>query len=478
MYVYLIFSMLMGHCLAQSDPPFCSACSCKTVEQTKFEVTCIRDVRAYLFQDSFWIDSTNKTYPYKTLLVHNTPILTLDKKFPISNITYLSLANNSIVNISDSIFRNLQDMITLDLSYNNIEQIHPDAFDGQYLPDEFIPLKSLKNLHLDHNRISSLNQDVFEHTPNVEILTISHNPLDEIDQQTLVAITSLVFLKQLDLSYTGLSSLPGALLHVPRYLEKLDLSGNQLDRIPKTLGDSHSLSVLYFNNNPIVNLAEENGFPKIPTLKILHLSGMRKLLNITSRALSNLENLEELFCYDNPELSHIDKDALSARRDGAEYETWPPIKKLYLQENKLSHIDMQLILQWKDLTELDLTDNPWTCEGENQWIVDELMPIYLKLDEQKAKRLRCGAPIEMVALTFRDVYKRQTTMRCLDLYGHRSERDGALLIGILIGVLITIPVVLFLIYVYQRHRFGLFDNSPAGFSRQFYKKTSSEDGPF
>ncbi|XP_063923630.1 leucine-rich repeat neuronal protein 1-like [Zophobas morio] len=478
MYVYLVFSILIGHCLAQSKPPFCPPCSCKTVEQTKFEVTCDQDVRDKLFQESSWIDSTNKTFPYKALLVHNMPILTLDKKFPISNVSYLSLANNSIVNITDSIFSNLQDMITLDLSYNNIEQIHPDAFDGQYLINEFRPLKSLKNLHLDHNRISSLNQDVFEHTPNVEILTISHNPLDKIDQQTLVAITGLVFLKHLDLSYTGLSSLPDAFLHTPRYLEKLDLSGNQFNRIPKTLGDSHSLSVLYFNNNPIVSLAEENGFPKIPTLKILHLSGMRKLLNITSRALSNLENLEELFCYDNPELTHIDKDALSAKRDGAEYETWPSIKKLYLQDNKLSYIDMQLILQWKDLTELDLTNNPWTCECENQWIVDELMPIYLRLDDQKAKRLRCGAPIEMVALTFYDVYKKETTMRCLDLYGHRPERDGALLVGILAGVLITIPVVLFLIYAYQRHWFGLFDNSPAGFSRQFYKKTTSEDGPF
>ncbi|KAJ3652392.1 hypothetical protein Zmor_018361 [Zophobas morio] len=476
MYVYLVFSMLVG--LAQSDPPFCPPCSCKSVEKTKFEVTCNQDVRDKLFQESSWIDSTNKTYPYKTLLVHNMPILTLDKKFPISNVSYLSLANNSIVNISDSIFSNLQDMITLDLSYNNIEQIHPDAFDGQYLLNEFRPLKSLKNLHLDHNRISSLSNDVFEHTPHIEFLTISHNPLDKIDHQTLVAITSLVYLKQLDLSYTGLSSLPDAFLHTPRYLEKLDLSGNQFHRIPETLGDSHNLSDLYFNNNPIVNLTEENGFPKIPTLKILHLSGMRKLLNITSRALSNLENLEELFCYDNPELTHIDKDALSAKRDGAEYETWPPIKKLYLQDNKLSYIDMQLILQWKDLTELDLTNNPWTCECENQWIVDELMPIYLRLDEQKAKRLRCGAPIEMVALTFYDVYKKETTMRCLDLYGHRPERDGALLVGILAGVLITIPVVLFLIYAYQRHWFGLFDNSPAGFSRQFYKKTTSEDGPF
>lgn len=132
MYVYLVFSMLVG--LAQSDPPFCPPCSCKSVEKTKFEVTCNQDVRDKLFQESSWIDSTNKTYPYKTLLVHNMPILTLDKKFPISNVSYLSLANNSIVNISDSIFSNLQDMITLDLSYNNIEQIHPDAFDVNSLP--------------------------------------------------------------------------------------------------------------------------------------------------------------------------------------------------------------------------------------------------------------------------------------------------------------------------------------------------------
>lgn len=49
---------------------------------------------------------------------------------------------------------------------------------------------------------------------------------------------------------------------------------------------------------------------------------------------------------------------------------------------------MKIILQWKDLTALDLTENAWTCECENQWMIDELMPIYLNLDEKKAKDLK------------------------------------------------------------------------------------------
>jgi hypothetical protein len=84
----------------------------------------------------------------------------------------------------------------------------------------------------------------------------------------------------------------------------------------------------------------------------------------------------------------------------------------------------------------------------------------------------------MVPMTFYDIYKKETTMRCLDAYGHRPERDGVLLVGMLAGVLITIPLVLFIIYAYQRHWFGLFDSSPASFSRQFYKRTVSEDGYF
>lgn len=46
-----------------------------------------------------------------------------------------------------------------------------------------------------------------------------------------------------------------------------------------------------------------------------------------------------------------------------------------------------MILKWDGLIEMDLRENPWTCECENQWLIDELMPAYLKINETMAKEM-------------------------------------------------------------------------------------------
>ena len=46
---------------------------------------------------------------------------------------------------------------------------------------------------------------------------------------------------------------------------------------------------------------------------------------------------------------------------------------------------------------------------------------------------RCGAPIEMEGQTLYDIHKKKSIMRCLDIYGNRPERDGAILVGLFIG---------------------------------------------
>lgn len=76
---------------------------------------------------------------------------------------------------------------------------------------------------------------------------------------------------------------------------------------------------------------------------------------------------------------------------------------------------------------------------------------------------------------FYDLYEKKSEMRCLDMYGNRPEKDAMMLVGILAGLLIGIPLVLFIMFAYQRNCFGIFDNSPAAFSRQFYSRTSSDD---
>lgn len=66
---------------------------------------------------------------------------------------------------------------------------------GVYTPGSYMPLRNLRELRLDHNKIHTLNQNIFEHTTDIEILDLSFNPLKMIDHHTLVAITSLTKLK-------------------------------------------------------------------------------------------------------------------------------------------------------------------------------------------------------------------------------------------------------------------------------------------
>jgi hypothetical protein len=51
--------------------------------------------------------------------------------------------------------------------------------------------------------------------------------------------------------------------------------------------------------------------------------------------------------------------------------------------------------------------------------------------------IRCEAPIEMKGKLMYDLYKKNSQMRCLDMYGSRPERDASILIGMLIGRWIT-----------------------------------------
>lgn len=39
-----------------------------------------------------------------------------------------------------------------------------------------------------------------------------------------------------------------------------------------------------------------------------------------------------------------------------------------------------LIIHWEALHDLDIRGNPWTCECENQWLLEELMPVYQKIN--------------------------------------------------------------------------------------------------
>lgn len=126
MFRFLLISVALAVVRGQGRSPFCDICTCNL---NTTEVLCNQAIGNQLWINSSWFDTqTGQIYPLKRVTVQNSPVLSLQQPFPQSDIVYLNLANNSIVNISDNIFSNLQKMEVLILSYNNINLLHPNAF--------------------------------------------------------------------------------------------------------------------------------------------------------------------------------------------------------------------------------------------------------------------------------------------------------------------------------------------------------------
>lgn len=175
------------------------------------------------------------------------------------DIRSLSFRHNKIRKIEFRAFFNLTFLEKLDLSDNRLtnQALEKEVFEGPYSPDQLEPLKNLLWLSLADNDIHSLKLDVFDHLNNLEVLFLNQNPFKIIDPTTASAISSLTKLKFLDLSFMELRSLPDQMLHAPRDLHTLNLTGNLLTTIPGALHFSINLIELNLNDNPFVQIGGE-----------------------------------------------------------------------------------------------------------------------------------------------------------------------------------------------------------------------------
>ena len=190
-----------------------------------------------------------------------------------------------------------------------------------------------------------------------------------------------------------------------------------------------------------------------------------------------LTDLNTLYCTNNPKLTSLHAGAMS--RPGSEEssrEEWPPMKNLYLHNTKLTYLDSHLIGRWDDMEIIDIRSDMWSCDCDNQWMIDVILKTIEDHTPQLADGIVCGSPAEMKDAKMVDIERKHLHMRCLDRFGNRPEHDGLLLINLLIGILIGIPIALSLVVLYRRGCFGLISpRGPADYSRAFYKRTGQSD---
>ncbi|KAI5640071.1 leucine rich repeat domain-containing protein [Phthorimaea operculella] len=458
-----------------------------TINQTGIYRTCIvkdgkvdcheQNITTF-FDKELWAELNQTTITEVDLSDNFIVNVTALAELPIE---VLNLSKNKIEFIENASFKDLQKLRVLDLSHNKLTsaKLSPHAFEGRYSPEKYEPLPAMRVLNLAYNDLHSLNQDLFEHLSELTELDLSGNPLSVLDHVTLIAISSLPMLKVLRMRDCKIPAIPEKFLHTPRYLERLDISNNLLTAVPQELDETKNLLYLNLNQNPIVELDMHSedypGFPTLRKLEELHMCNMESLKRVGLGALGGLQNLKKLHMSSNPALSEIDPKALARADDTGENYVWPPIKELYLQSNNLSEIDSRLLSRWDLVQKVDVSDNPFLCDCSTQWMVDVLVDVVDNLGGNSSLMV-CQEPIEMREKTMKHLHDIHRKMRCVDKYGNRPERDGAILMGTLIGVLLSVPIMLSLMLLWRRGYFACIGfKGPVDVSRAFYKKAPADD---
>uniref|UniRef100_A0A8C1M8R1 Protein flightless-1 homolog n=1 Tax=Cyprinus carpio TaxID=7962 RepID=A0A8C1M8R1_CYPCA len=247
------------------------------------------------------------------------------------NMLVLNLGHNSIGNIPNQLFINLTDLLYLDLSDNNLDSLPPQMRRLVHLQTLILnnnPLMhaqlrqlpamvALQTLHLRNTQRTQNNMPTsLEGLTNLADVDLSCNDLTRVPE----CLYSLANLKRLNLSSNQISELSLCIDQWTK-LETLNLSRNQLTSLPSAICKLSKLKKLYVNSNKI----DFDGLP----------SGVGKLSNLVEfmAANNNLELVPEGLC-----------------RCGK-------LKKLVLNKNRLVTLP-EAIHFLTDLEVLDVRENP------------------------------------------------------------------------------------------------------------------------
>ncbi|KAI1292097.1 Chaoptin [Halotydeus destructor] len=303
-------------------------------------------------------------------------------RFPMAKLRLLDLSSNRIEHLQVEAFANLGSLEILNLSGNKLNQL--DNFNSAIkclgvaaslrqldLTDNYLSrveqvnsCDHLEELNVSGNELFELHEDTFSGLKHLRRLDLSSNQLRKISQHTfhplqrlrqlVVNNCSLAVMPNLPLvdmvkliaSNNLMANISSQSLAKARALRSLDLSGNQLADIPRTLWRHlASLSELNLSSNPI-EVIDAASFSELRKLHNLDISRLR-LKFVDSRMLHSLVELTALRTSTYPNVRSFRLHDLLARSVGLKS------VHVHIQESTLSHQ-----IQWafsSKLTELSIT---------------------------------------------------------------------------------------------------------------------------
>ncbi|KAM8715621.1 hypothetical protein ACLKA7_002640 [Drosophila subpalustris] len=216
----------------------------------------------------------------------------------------LSAAHNHLSHVKELLRNcRIQCLRTLNLAYNGLQQLDnlPESFcslrqlqlqsnELQRLPDNFFAVthSQLSTLNASCNRLSALPRYEQNNSAALEQLTLTANQLND---NIFDALLHAGRLKVLRLAHNRIGVLPAECVRNWPDLEVLELSGNMLQQLPEQVSTLSQLKVLRCCNNLLLSTPQ---LAKLSKLKILdlahnHLDRINLLALVPSRNLKYLD---------------------------------------------------------------------------------------------------------------------------------------------------------------------------------------------
>ncbi|XP_052021373.1 leucine-rich repeat-containing G-protein coupled receptor 5 isoform X2 [Apodemus sylvaticus] len=195
----------------------------------------------------------------------------------LSSLVVLHLHNNRIHSLGKKCFDGLHSLETLDLNYNNLDEF----------PTAIKTLSNLKELHFYDNPIQFVGVSAFQHLPELRTLTL--NGASQITE--FPDLTGTATLESLTLTGAKISSLPQTVCDQLPNLQVLDLSYNLLEDLP-SLSGCQKLQKIDLRHNEIYEI-KGGTFQQLLSLRSLNLA-WNKIAVIHPKAFSTLPALMKL----------------------------------------------------------------------------------------------------------------------------------------------------------------------------------------
>ncbi|KAM4630646.1 TLR4 interactor with leucine rich repeats [Polymixia lowei] len=299
-----------------------------------------------------------------------------------------SLGGNFISNISAFDFTGYSNLMRLNLQYNQIQTIHPKAFEKLFKLEELYlghnlfstippgtlqPLKKLTILYNNNNGIKKITPELFANLDSLVKLRLDGNAIELLQDSVFKSLTNLHYLH---LESNQLQHIHRNAFSKLTNLRFLNLAHNKQSAVRNvfTFSQLRALTTLLLSENEIQHVGN-HVFQNLKKLYKLSLSN-NKISRLDSGALKGLTNVRE-FLIDGNELAEIpaglldpleriEEIDLSRNRissvDSLAFSQLKHLGVLKLKDNRLTSLSGDIFALNNVLYDLDLHGNNWTCD--------------------------------------------------------------------------------------------------------------------